>query len=506
MTTASSVPPPTVRHESNATVTMGYSAVSFVPTEHVQTAVSDYGDHIVIDTIIPPSRYLPPTLSVAKLAGQIQEDLVHELERLGLGMGSRIASVAHPRSKEAEAEQFIRGPGGQLLDPALLPQNSEHFARARLGVRSLRGEPLLTYFPTPKGAEPTKVNGSVTTCPCVCCRSGCTGADPATGRLPLLPEMMAKDQYGNVLVDVPGGSAFTESTPTATAVPPAATAAAGSKAATLGKPFDEAKRSQVQPTSSVTPVPVAVPTPADQAATPAAAAVSSRTPQAPQTMPSSRPANHLHTAKSMGDLLMASSSEVPPLPKDAAPSVPNKTSRLTVRASPLMASSKSTGNTSVSTRHTELPSTKQPTTRAEKGMSVFAPLQVSNEFEEALTLHDLSSLSLSPDMGRRTPPLSSPSSIGSTPRIPDARRADGSPPESLLPDPSVTPIAARYSRSASNLRQKAREQELPPLPPLPKDLSSPTLSSVQDTMPVSRVRIVPNPSPLMPSNSFGFAG
>ena len=101
MTDVLSLPAPTLHHESSATVTKGHSAVSFVPTEHVQTAVSEFGDHIVIDTIIPPSRYLPPTLSVTKLANQIQTELEGELQRFGLGMGSQVASVAHPRSKEA---------------------------------------------------------------------------------------------------------------------------------------------------------------------------------------------------------------------------------------------------------------------------------------------------------------------------------------------------------------------------------------------------------------------
>ena len=223
---------------------MGHSAVSFVPTEHVQTAVSDFGDHIVIDTIIPPARYLPPTLSVAKLAGQIQDDLVRELNRLGLGMGTRVASVAHPRSKDAEAEQFVRTPQGHLVDPVLQPKN-EQYTRACLGIRSLRGEPLLTYFPDPKGAEPVLVHGAPTTCPCVCCRSGCAGADPATGKLALLPEALAKDAAGNILVDVP---------------PQPSTSQAASST-TLGEPFTEAKKT-ASPVPAPAPAPTATPTPA----------------------------------------------------------------------------------------------------------------------------------------------------------------------------------------------------------------------------------------------------
>ena len=80
-----SMPLPTVRKESSATITTGYSAVSFVPTEHVQTAVSEMDDHIVIDIIVPPTRYLPPTLTVAQIMKQIQEDLIRELENLGQG-------------------------------------------------------------------------------------------------------------------------------------------------------------------------------------------------------------------------------------------------------------------------------------------------------------------------------------------------------------------------------------------------------------------------------------
>ncbi|WFD25559.1 hypothetical protein MNAN1_000519 [Malassezia nana] len=446
---------PKVRHESHATVTMGYSAVSFVPTEHVQTAVSDFGDHIVIDTIIPPARYLPPTLSVAKLAGQIQDDLVRELERLGLGMGSRIASVAHPRSKEAEAEQFVRTPKGHLVDPALQSKN-EHYTRACLGIRSLRGEPLLTYFPDPKGAEPVLVQGTPTTCPCVCCRSGCAGADPATGKLPLLPEALAKDEAGNIIVDVPQLSQSLSST-------------------TLGEPFTEAKKTPTPvPTTAPSPpvqtriVPVA-PTGAVPPSNDAVQAAASR------IQPAGVMAAGVKPAKSMGDLrsrraptvVIPTPASLPPAPERPLPPGPPASahaltaqSRITVRppnaAHPVGAA----------------PPVRQveaPTQRTEKGMSVFAPLHVSDELRHALTLNDLSSLS--PEWARRTPPLSSPSSMGSTPRYQQgASRPDVSP----IPmwDTSSTPIAARYCRSVGHLRQKARE-DLPPLPPLPKDHVTP---------------------------------
>ena len=124
-----------------ATVTEGYSAVSFVPTDMPQTAVSVYEDMIVIDTIMPPTRYLPPTLSMSKLAAQMQTDLLTEIQRLGLGNGSQVGSIAHPRSEAAEAEppRGMRKTGEQLSSK-LRPKDKR---RAELGIRSLRGEPYL---------------------------------------------------------------------------------------------------------------------------------------------------------------------------------------------------------------------------------------------------------------------------------------------------------------------------------------------------------------------------
>lgn len=454
---------------------MGHSAVSFVPTEHIQTAVSDFGDHIVIDTIIPPARYLPPTLSVTKLAGQIQDDLVRELERLGLGFGSRVASVAHPRSKDAEAEQFVRTPKGQLVDPALQPKN-EQYTRACLGIRSLRGEPLLTYFPDPKGAEPVLVQGAPTTCPCVCCRSGCAGADPTTGRLALLPEALAKDAAGNILVDVP----------------PQPSSSQVASSTTLGEPFNEAKKASAPvPATAPTPAPAPAPAPAPEPTTTPAPAIRTRVMPVPPSAavpPSSAAvqaaasriqpvgATAIKPVKSLGDLRgraappmfptpaslpPVSERPLPPGPPTSAQALASTQSRITVRPPGGLQA----GVSPVTVRE------EVPSQRAEKGMSVFAPLQMSEELRHALTLNDLSSLSLSPDGGRRTPPLSSPSSMGSTPRYQGSHtRPDVSPIPML--DTSATPIAARYCRSVGNLRQKARE-DLPPLPPLPKDASVP---------------------------------
>lgn len=175
----------------SATVTEGYSAVSFVPTDMPQTAVSVYKDMIVIDTIMPPTRYLPPTLSMTKLAAQMQTDLLAELERLGLGHGSQVGSIAHPRSDAAEAEP-PRGyhKSGQQISLKLRPQDKR---RAQLGIRSLRGEPYLSFFPSPQAGEPVVVNGATTSCPCVCCRSGCSGADPSTGRLPVIESALVPE-------------------------------------------------------------------------------------------------------------------------------------------------------------------------------------------------------------------------------------------------------------------------------------------------------------------------
>ena len=174
-----------------ATVTEGYSAVSFVPTDMPQTAVSVYEDMIVIDTIMPPTRYLPPTLSMSKLAAQMQTDLLTEIQRLGLGNGSQVGSIAHPRSEAAEAEppRGMRKTGEQLSSK-LRPKDKR---RAELGIRSLRGEPYLSYFPPPKAGDPTVVNGVSTTCPCVCCQSGCSGPDPKTGRLAVIQSALAPE-------------------------------------------------------------------------------------------------------------------------------------------------------------------------------------------------------------------------------------------------------------------------------------------------------------------------
>lgn len=466
MPAAAALPAPTVRKETHATVTTGYSAVSFVPTDSIQTAVSDYGDHIVIDTIIPPSRYLPPTLSVANLASQIQENLVDELGRLGLGMGSRVASVAHPRSREAEAEQFVRGPHGELLDPALMPQNRSEYTRARLGIRSLRGEPLLTYFPSPKGAAPAVVNGKSTTCPCVCCRSGCAGADPATGRLQLLSDHLAKDVNGNIIVDVPSPTAATAPAAATAAAAPAPTTAPAATAAsrvtrrpspprtaagpmgisTLGRPFYESK-----PTTST-----------------------------------------LHTARSMGDLRGATRAAAwPSQPPVSAARAPGR--RVGADAAPARAGAAGA-----------------PPTHVDPGMELFSSLNSHENLASTLTLHNLSSLSLSPEMGRTTPPLSSPSSVGSTPRVPDSRFNEPSPPRTGARGvPVATPVAARYSRSMSNLRRKAHEQELPPLPPLPSTLASPPVApAVSDAYDAhsSRVRILSGHAPLMHPSALGYVG
>lgn len=466
MTDVLSLPAPTLHHESSATVTKGHSAVSFVPTEHVQTAVSEFGDHIVIDTIIPPSRYLPPTLSVTKLANQIQTELEGELQRFGLGMGSQVASVAHPRSKEAEAEQFVRSAAGQLVDPALAPKAHPHQnARARLGIRSLRGEPLLTYFPSPAAAEPVVVGGRATTCPCVCCRSGCTGADAHTGRLPVLKNALARDAAGNVMVDADDELA------------------AQAQDMKLGEPFREP---EPRPKELKAEPPVAMATAATAGAAPAPAptlvmpSTSSSAPRAEQ-MPRLTPAVIPHVSpdaprilklhRSLGDLRgqRIESQSVPDVPRlvtppsravdvrgeelDAVPPLPTY-SRVTLRPPG--------GDVAPAIRQVDV-----PMTRAEKGMSVFAPLQVTPELQSQLMLNNVSSTSLSPMGERRTPPLSSPSSIGSTPRLVRSRPTDSSPGSLYSLDVNATPIAARYSRSTSNLRQAARERDLPPVPPVP---------------------------------------
>ena len=436
-----SMPLPTVRKESSATITTGYSAVSFVPTEHVQTAVSEMDDHIVIDIIVPPTRYLPPTLTVAQIMKQIQEDLIRELENLGQGLGSSIASVAHPRSMYAEAEQFMRDAAGRLIDPALLPQNRSEFNRARLGIRSLRGESLLTYFPSPAAAEPKLVNQQVTTCPCVCCRSGCTGADPRTKRLPLLTESLAKDANGNTIVDVP---------------PPQSTARV-----VLGEPFTEA---------------------------------TSLRRDAPRPIPAIRSMDNLRDATAIKyNDIKTHANAAPVLTGPSFPSMPTSQYRREWQIPLPSTGSKPSSHLVVrpnSQRHMD--SYDQ---RAQKGMSVFAPLQLSDDLAAALTLHDLGSTDISPELSRYTPPLSSPSSIGSTPRVrgDTSRPQDLSPPDSSI-DATATPIAARFSRSLSNLRQKAqRDAEIPPVPQTPATLlhapKPPTYAA-----PNSRVRILSGPT------------
>lgn len=426
MSKSYAVPGPTLRHESNATVTTGSSAVSFVPTDQVQTAVSNYGDYIVIDTLVPPSRYLPPTLSVAKLAGQIQTDLVSELNRLGLGMGSRVASIAHPRSKEVEAEQFVRTPSGDLIDPALSstghPGDSR---RAHLGVRSLRGEPLLTYFPPPAAAEPTSVGGQVTTCPCVCCRSHCVGADPQTKRLPILTGSLAADEAGNALVSAPSAKELVPSTSEHTA---------------LGAPFSEAP----SPRSIV------------------------------RLVDGKREVRSVAPHKSLGDLRTTAAMQqpvpalhasrrhlTPPSRKvETWEEEPRPAARITVRPSGALGTA-------------QIPVSPAPPTRAEKGMSVFAPLQLSQDLESQLVLDESYTQNhISPPRGvHTTPPLSSPSSYASSRYY---RETDSSPGSAYSVDPSSTPIAARYSRSTSNLRQKAaKDRELPPLPPMPTTIPAP---------------------------------
>lgn len=436
-----SMPLPTVRKESSATITTGYSAVSFVPTEHVQTAVSEMDDHIVIDIIVPPTRYLPPTLTVAQITKQIQDDLIRELENLGQGLGSSVASVAHPRSMYAEAEQFMRDSAGRLIDPALLPQNRSEFNRARLGIRSLRGESLLTYFPSPAAAEPKLVNKQVTTCPCVCCRSGCAGADPRTKRLPLLTESLAKDANGNTIVDVP---------------PPQST-----ERRVLGEPFTEA---------------------------------TSVRRDVPRPIPAIRSMDNLRDTTTMKYNDIKTHAYATPMPSGPSfPAMPTSEYRREWQIPLPSTGSKPSSHLVVRPnvpRHME-----SHDQRTQKGMSVFAPLQLSDELGAALTLNDLGLTNISPELSRHTPPLSSPSSIGSTPRVrgDSSRPQDLSPPDSSI-DATATPIAARFSRSLSNLRQKAqRDAEIPPVPQTPTTLLHPSKPPTY-AAPNSRVRILSGPT------------
>lgn len=467
-----SLPPPSVRHETSATITRGYSAVSFVPTEHVQTAVSVMDDHIVIDMIVPPTRYLPPTLTVARLLNQLQEDLVQELDKLGLGMGSKVASVAHPRSMYAEAEQFVRDVSGRLIDPALLPQNSSEYPRARLGIRSLRGEPLLTYFPDPAPAEPKQVNGSITTCPCVCCRSGCPGPDPRTKRLPLFVDTLAKDANGNTIVDVPPSAPATVST---------SALAANSM---LGEPFTEAALDLTSDMGGAAKPPSMPSFSKTRTGLPSARSTSN--------LPNLAAPNHALYNTNMYDNRAPISSN-----RDRTVQLPSTGSK------PSSHMVMRDGQPTPMESGTSYDQTASQ--RAQKGMSLFAPLQISEELQTALTLNDVGVPSISPDLNRLTPPpLSSPSSLGSTPRVRSGgsmwRHQDLSPPD-LNIDATVTPIAARYSRSMSNLRQKAsRDAEMmhaPPVPPVPpvssvpQDLSAllPPPQSTGYAGPGARIRI-----------------
>lgn len=497
MAAAATMPPPTMRRESHATVTTGYSAVSFVPTEYVQTAVSTYEDHVVIDMLIPPMRYLPPTLTVSQLTSQIQDDLVRELEKLGLGLGSRIASVAHPRSQYAEAEQFIRDASGHLIDPALLPQNHTEFQRARLGIRSLRGEPLLTYFPSPAPAKSKVVNGVPTTCPCVCCRSGCVGADPRTRKLAVIPEALAKDVHGRTIVNVSPESAAPswKKTPSSTSKPLSSTL--------LGEPFTEAKKpavSKAPPSSSKQPASLltsrSTSKPQPQLKPQAKSQSQSHLLSPPQPQPQPRPTlTKIKPAKSLNDLRRTDSTSWTPSftstnldPTPPVPTVPTDYLGSSVSSRDLKVPSThkhsrvilrpgAPSRNAAASAATPAPETSGASAdsqlRAQKGMSLFAPLQMSDELRAALTLTDLGPTYISPDLNRRTPPLSSPSSLGSTPRVRDTSRQDLSlsPPDTNI-DATITPIAARYSRSMSNLRQKAhRDQEIPPIPSIPHDLA-----------------------------------
>ena len=95
-------------------------------------------------------------------------------------------------------------------------------------------------------------------------------------------------------------------------------------------------------------------------------------------------------------------------------------------------------------------------------------LQLSDELASQLVLHD--DVTPPRHVHATTPPLSSPSSFTSSR---SQRETDSSPGSTYSVDPSSTPIAARYSRSTSNLRQKARERELPPMPPMPTTVPQP---------------------------------
>lgn len=479
---------PTLRHESNATVTTGYSAVNFVPTDKIQTAVSYMDDYIVIDTLVPPSRYLPPTLSVTQLAAQMQTDLLNELNRLGLGKGSKVGAIAHPRSKEVEAEQFVRMPSGELIDPALAPTgHPDDSRRARLGIRSLRGEPLLSYFPTPAAAEMTMVGGKVTTCPCVCCRSHCVGADPKTKRLPVITRALAHDDADRLLLDA--HTPVQASAPPSRAESPVAvrrTEPAVPAAVPAAAPAVRAEPSETK-LRMRSAAPPTVPEPSTALGKPFTEPTAGRS--VVRLVNGKREVRSVAPHKSLGDLRTAASLQPAPAPARRHLTPPRKlepwefetrpAARITVRPSGALGTA-------------SMPTKPEPATRNENGMGVFAPLQLSQDLETQLVLSE----QVSPPRGAHTtPPLSSPSSFTSSR---SQRETDSSPGSTHSVDSSSTPIAARYSRSTSNLRQKAREREreVPPMPPMPATIPEP----IQPMQP-SWIRAAPS-APTTPAKHF----
>ncbi|WFD42620.1 peptidylprolyl isomerase [Malassezia psittaci] len=466
------------------------AAVNFVPTDKIQTAVSYMDGYMVIDTLIPPSHYLPPTLDVTKLAAEMQTDLVNELNRLRLGKGSSVGAIAHPRSQEVEAEQFIRMPNGKLIDPALAPTgHPDDSRRARLGIRSLRGEPLLSYFPSPSAAEATYVNGVKTSCPCVCCRSNCPGANPHTKRLPVIESALAHDQYGHILLD--------ENTP----LVPSSSTSSSNTATEL--PREDEIRIAVKPSGPV----------ANSTTLGAPFAETSSGRSVVRLVNGKREVHNVAPHKSLGDLRATAPLQsnvaaerrhmTPPRKLETWQQPVSPSTRVTMRSSGIASNSSAKSTQPVND------SAHMPSSRMEKGMSVFAPLQLSDDLEHQLSLHE----QVSPRRGTHTitPPLSSPSSFTSSR---SQRETDSSPGSNCSVDPSSTPIAARYSRSSSNLRQKARDREVPPLPrmpttvPDPKEslrqpkpsfhdaLEEPVLPQRSSTPGGARVRIVAGNSPL----------
>lgn len=443
---------PTLRRDGNATVTTGYSAVNFVPTDKIQTSVSYMDGYLVIDTLIPPSRYLPPTLDVTQLAAEMQTDLLNEIRRLGLGKGSPVGAIAPPWSPEVEAEQFVRLPNGELIDPALAPTgHPDDSRRARLGIRSLRGEPLLTYFPTPDAAEMTSVNGKVTTCPCVCCRSHCSGADPRTKRLPVIESALAHDEAGRILLDA--------HTPL---VPPPSTSAMAPREAAV----------RVAPPTTVPLAEPSVPRPVPTTSPGAPFTESPNGRSVVRLVNGKRETRSVAPHKSLNDLRTTASLQPPAVAERRHLTPPRKVetwedttrpiARITVRPSGALSTTSPMPPAAAAEPTTAIAS------RAHKGASVFAPLQLSDELSSQLVLHD--EVTPPRHVHATTPPLSSPSSFTSSR---SQRETDSSPGSTYSVDPSTTPIAARYSRSTSNLRQKARERELPPMPPMPTTIPQP---------------------------------